>query len=337
MDSKVKIFLLNAENLFLLFDQEITEADLTKTESAWKQLSTSVFENKSLRKCKLLAQTIKEEDPDLVLLSEVGGEESLKNFNRLFLDSEYRVALIEGNSDRSIDVGFLIHKRLSCHFDVHTNKERLINFLYPHEKQSLATGTGSEKIPVSHKFSRDVAELHLFRHDRNKPFCIALLTHLKSPLDPEHIDPNGIERREAELKALVEIYNELKAKHPKVPILVSGDFNGNASSNNTDREFVSIYQQTKLQDVLELAGVPQTDRNTFYHVRAPNRAEGRQIDFAFMSQDDKHILKTETVRVIRFKNELGERPLAPANLDEKLNQPSDHYPIVFEIDFSKTN
>ena len=166
----LNIGLLNVENLFLLFDQELPPNYEKLTEPQWQKLSTSTYENKPLNKTLQLAQTIKDLNPDIMQLVEVGGAESLKNFNHYFLNDQYSPILIEGNSDRNIDVGFLIKKNSDFYFDLITHKNRLINFLYPHEIQSNKTNYPPQI--VSHKFSRDCAELRLFRQNVNKPFLI---------------------------------------------------------------------------------------------------------------------------------------------------------------------
>jgi endonuclease/exonuclease/phosphatase family metal-dependent hydrolase len=220
-------------------------------------------------------------------------------------------------------VGYLIHQRCSFQYDLLSNKERSINFTYPHE---------DSKITPSHKFSRDVLELHLFTTDRMKPFMIFLSTHLKSPLDPEGIDPGGTLRRKAELNALVDIYKSYVATTlPVPPVIVVGDFNGNASRINTDPEFQYLYQKTDLLDVLELENIPMDQRATFYHVRSGGRIDGKQIDFVFLSKSAQKNLKPGSSRVCRYKNDLHQKNIVPSTIDEKLDLPSDHYPIVFTL------
>lgn len=323
MTLDLRIVLLNAENLFLLLDQQLPHHYLTLDERQWQSFSTSVYPNKPLQKTIKLAQYLDEMDPDLILLTEVGGEESLSNFNQFFLNNNYRVALIEGNSNRSIDVGFLIHKRIPIHFNINTNKDRPINFWYPHERNIAG-------LP-SHKFSRDAAELHLFDNNMNNPFLILVLTHLKSPLDPENIDPMGVWRREAEFKALLEIYRGLAQQFPRTPIVVSGDLNGNAGRHNTDKEFANLYPSTDLEDALELAQVPELERTTFYPVKSGALQPGRQIDFALLSKTAQHFLDTRQTRVFRYEIPNRGRPLGPQTTDEKLNLPSDHYPLLFQL------
>lgn len=334
--TNLKFCLLNAENLFLLFDVPPSKEVVNLNEVQWQKLSSSVYENKSLKKMQDIARTLKEINADIIMLCEVGGFESLKNFNILFMDDAYSPCLIEGNSERNIDVGFLIRKNLPFYFDLQSNKNRPINYLYPHERESLLHGYpvkgGRLAVNTSHKFSRDVAELRLFTQDKEKPFLIILLAHLKSRLDPERIDPNGFERRQAELRTLLEIYKELEIVHPSLPMIVAGDFNGNAGINNTDEEFKELYTTTSLKDVLEVANLPQEKRATYYQVRNGSRAEGRQIDFAFVSSSVQSLLKPDSAHVHRYKDERGMEKDTPRNMDAKLSLPSDHYPLVFEIE-----
>ncbi len=326
----LKFGLLNAENLFLLFDQPIPPHFQKLEEAQWQKLSSSVYENKPLGKCLQIAQLIKENDPDIMMFCEVGGIESLKNLNELFLDSAFSVALIEGNSDRHIDVGFLIKKTSAFYFDLVTNKNRPLNYLYPHESTSLKTG-----YPVkgtTHFFSRDCAELRLFKNDRAQPFMIILLTHLKSRLDPERIDPGGVERRSAELRTAVDLYKEICGHHPHVPVLFAGDMNGFAGFPATDLEFAAIYDETDLQDVLEVAGIELEQRATFYQIKNGAKVDAKQIDYCFLPARLKMNLKRESAKVYRYKDEFGFALDTPRTLEHKSRLPSDHYPLFFTLE-----
>ncbi|MBC7419632.1 MAG: hypothetical protein H7328_02795 [Bdellovibrio sp.] len=331
----LKLGLFNVENLFLLFDHPIPPNFQKLSEPQWQKLSASVYENKPLQKCIQIANLIKENNPDIMMLCEVGGLESLKNFNELFLDSQYSVALIEGNSDRNIDVGFLLKKTQSYYFDLGTNKNRPLHFLYPHEMTSQKTDYPIKA--ATQLFSRDCAELKLFKSDRNEPFLILLLTHLKSRLDPERIDPGGTERRSAELKTTLQIYQELKLKFPKVPIVLSGDMNGYAGRSTTgatptDAEFVAIYQETDLQDIFEVASVSVEKRSTFYQIKNGQKADGKQIDYCFLSENLRPFLNKNSCITYLFKDQFGFAIDTPTSLDAKGKLPSDHYPLFFTLE-----
>lgn len=307
----LKFFLLNAENLFLLSDRPLRPSDVLKSEAEWQSLSTSIYPNKSIYKCTQIAKLILSESPDVVMLCEVGGAESLDHFNQLFLNGAYSSALLEGNSDRNIDVGFLIKKNLPLYFSIATNKNRTIN------------GLGE-------KFSRDVAELSLFTKDINSPEILVLLTHLKSRLDPEGKDPRGTNRRSAELRTLLQIYQERLQKFPNTPILVAGDLNGNASKDLTDPEFASIYTDSDLQDVCSLAGLSTSESATFFQV-GRRGTEGRQLDYCFLSQKWVSRLDLKSVRILSYLSPNGLPLDPPSSMAEKDILPSDHYPLVFQL------
>ena len=320
--SNLKFCQINAENLFLLFDNPLPPNYAKLERKQWESLTTSVFENKPLAKIISLANAIKDIDADIVMLNEVGGVESLKNFNQYFLDNKYSPILVEGNSDRSIDVGFLIKKNLPFYFDLFSHKNKEIDLVYP--------ATAEKKI--TYRFSRDCAELRLFKSDVQSPFLIILLTHLKSPLDPERIDAGGVLRRASELRACVDIYNELKKNHPQTPVMLCGDFNGAAGRFNTDVEFAYLYANTDLEDILELAQIPNENRHTFIQVKSGFRSEGRQIDFCFLPDALKSKLVAGSASTYLYKDQYGSPLKRPDTLEQKAQLPSDHYPIIFTLE-----
>lgn len=323
--SKLKFCQINAENLFLLFDQPLPSNYLKLEKRQWEKLSTSIYENKPLNKVISLAQALKDIDADIIMLNEVGGAESLKNFNLYFLDKKYSPILVEGNSDRNIDVGFLIKKNFNFYYDLFSHKNKLLDLIYGHEVLD-------EGKKPTYKFSRDCAELRLFHSDVQNPFLIILQTHLKSPLDPERIDPGGTIRRTAELKACVEIYNDLRTKYPEADIMLTGDFNGHAGRHNTDEEFHYLYTHTDLEDVLEISKMTQDQRQTFIQVRSGFRSEGRQIDYCFLSKRLQDKLDKSSVSIYPFKDEYGSPLKKPETLEQKSLLPTDHYPLIFTLE-----
>ncbi|MAV92360.1 MAG: hypothetical protein CL676_13155 [Bdellovibrionaceae bacterium] len=319
---------LNAENLFLFLDEELPANWQSLPEKQWQNLSRASVSNKSLEKLKRLASTILEEKPHVVGLNEVGGEESIQNFSKLFLEDLYDAYLVEGNSDRGIDVGYLVLKSWGKKFELTSYKDRPINFLYPHEKAASSAKT-------SHMFSRDCAELKIFAgEDHKDPEMILFLVHLKSKLDPEGIDPFGNLRRGAEVQTLLEIYKESKEKHPGVPKAVLGDFNGVAREDGHEMEFQGIYQESDLKNALELAKI----EGEFYATQVQFSRMGQrtllQFDYIFLSEELHHRLVVEETFVYRYRNEMGIHSSLPTNFDEKLALPSDHYPVVVTLDFS---
>lgn len=308
----LKIMVLNAENLFLLSDFPLNDLDIQKSEAEWQRLSTSIYPNKSLFKCRELAKIFFNVNPDLILLSEVGGIESLKNYNRLFLQEIYKEHLIQGNSDRHIDVGFLIRKTIPLVAELQTNRDRSINSL-------------------EEKFSRDALELHLSAQPGGVPILTCILTHLKSRLDPDGKDPSGFNQRKAELRTLMEIYRDHQKKFgPTVPTLVAGDFNGNASPRKTDPEFQPIYEETDLTEICSHVGLSAESCYSFYQVNRKG-PEGRQLDYCFASQSALPFLDSESVKFLSYLTPAGEAAPPPRNLEAKALLPSDHYPLVLRL------
>src|SRR5665213_3897009 len=143
-----KVVQLNAENLFLYLD-DLTERDWRSlSEKDWQKLSKATVANKSLLKTLWLADSLIFIDADIVCLNEIGGQESLTNFAKLFLGGKYVPYLLEGNSDRGIDIGYLVKKDFPLRAEIRTHKERPIQFLYPHEVQTNLFEKDGEKPPI---------------------------------------------------------------------------------------------------------------------------------------------------------------------------------------------
>jgi endonuclease/exonuclease/phosphatase family metal-dependent hydrolase len=110
--STLSIASFNAENFYLLMDADLgREALEALSEADYLAMNASIFNpNKARGKIAEIARTILEHDFDLVCLCEVGGMESLANFNRVYLEERYDCHLHEENSRRGIYVGALVKK-----------------------------------------------------------------------------------------------------------------------------------------------------------------------------------------------------------------------------------
>jgi endonuclease/exonuclease/phosphatase family metal-dependent hydrolase len=314
-----KIVQLNAENLFIFLDDP-TPRDWRKvSEKEWQKLSHATVPNKPLGKVLWLADSLEHIDADIICLNEVGGLESITHFARLFLKDRYVPYLIEGNSDRGIDVGYLIKRDFPLRAELCSYKDRPIDFLYPHERL--------ESRLKSHYFSRDCAELRLFGSDPARPQLILLLVHLKSKLDPDGIDPQGRDRRRAEFTALMRIYYEVRAEFtPPVPIAVVGDFNGFVHADPPD-EFAGL-KDSELESVVALAGLEGEAVATQLQFGRGNQMTGLQIDYIFTSPELKKYLVKNQVEVYRYHSDLRMPLPLPRTLEQRLQLPSDHFPVV---------
>lgn len=323
-----KVVQLNAENLFL-FLSDNTERDWKNmNEKDWQRLSTSNVPNKSLVKTLWLAESLLDMDADVVCMNEVGGIESLHNFAKLFLRGKYVAHLMEGNSDRGIDVGFLVHKDFSKKVELRTHKDRPLDFLYPHERDTnlYFEGMAPDRQVKTHYFSRDCAELRIFEDGQDQPALIVLSVHLKSKLDPEGIDPQGKQRREAEVKTLMKIYRELRAEFSSATkIILAGDFNGSARRQGLAEEFSEL-ANTDLESVLDIMGIANEEAATQLQFNRGGGMNALQIDFIFISPD----LKPEliTAEVFRYRSDLKVALPIPKTLEQRTYLPSDHFPVI---------
>ena len=325
---QLRLCQVNCENLFIFLDLWHDQNIKNMNEKEWQALSLASGMNKSLLKTRWLGETLLEIDADIIMLNEVGGPESLNNFNRHFLENRYEPYLLVGNSERGIDVGYLVRRGLDGQFLQISHRQRPLHFLYPHEIDSNVYFEGLEpaKQRTTHYFSRDASELRWFAPGSTTPALIFLLVHLKSKLDPESIDPGGRLRREAELKTLVTIYNDLRLEAPGVPIVVAGDFNGFASRMMTDPEFSELHQKSDLVEVFDHLGQGLEECATQINF---HRSSGRQflkIDHIFVSPE--LVPKIESAYVHRYRSDLRVMLPFAQTLEQRNALPSDHYPLV---------
>ena len=303
--SELKVMVLNAQDLFLFMDKHDQTSLEDLTEIKWNLMSSSLINNKSKDKCLSLARTIKHTGADIVMMTEVGGHESLANFARFVLNDEYTSLSLPSNSDRGIDLGYLIKKGLPYELALHTH----VNFSLPEPAR---------------RFSRDVLRLDLIVNGKIE--MIFLLVHIKSKLDLRKADFEGRTRRVLEVKGLIEIYNKLLVH--QVPILVGGDFNGHAGEKDTEEEFKIIYEQTDLKDIAYLARIPDEDRFSYiYFTRGGNRFV-QQIDYLFISEKFSHLIDPQECYFPRYQNASGVPLPVPRRMEQKSGLPSDHYPFL---------
>ena len=173
MKSTLRIATFNAENFYLLLDKEYSLAEFEGlSDEAYMAMNFSIYNpNKDRSKIEAIAKTILEEDFDFVALCEVGGMETLANFNRLYLVDRYDCYLHEENSSRGIFVGALV------------KKDRF-------DRVSARNVRGA--------FSRNLLRVSLRAGTTDLRFFVV---HLKS----QHGQDMGIEQRMAEVRQLCAI------------------------------------------------------------------------------------------------------------------------------------
>lgn len=302
---RLKIMVLNAQDLFLFMDKYDQTPLEEMTEIKWGLMSSSIFNNKPKEKCFILAQTILEADADIVMMTEVGGHESLANFARYVLNDKYISKSMPSNSDRGIDLGYLIKKELTYSLDVHTH----IHYPLPHPAR---------------RFSRDVLRLDISQDNELK--MVFLLVHIKSKLDLQKSDFEGRGRRALEVKGLIDIYSKLTQLN--VPVLVGGDFNGIARETETEEEFRQLYELTDLKDIAYLAKIPEEERFSYIYFNRGGNRFVQQIDYLFISEKYAHLIDPAECYFPRYKNLSGSPMPIPRRMEQKNILPSDHYPFL---------
>ena len=317
----MKLCLFNVENLFLL-------SNLNK--EGYK---------KPQDKIDWIGRTLREIDADIIMLCEVGGLQSLDLFNHRQLHNNYYTALLPGNSDRGIEMGYLIHKRFPYSHQLISHKEKVLDFNYPHElkahqEEVRKLSLFPDQLPARglrlHRLSRDISELRLIRDQKIK--LIIFLVHLKSKMDKEGIDFNSTLRREAECKTVVRTYNERKLEFPDIPIIVAGDFNGMAQRNSCESEFRSLYSETDLEDMLEVIGELPERRHTYFHFNREQVREPSQLDYIMLPRElHTQVLKEES-GIYLYRDPHGVILPYPQDSFQRYALPSDHYPLVLTLE-----
>lgn len=311
----MKLCLFNVENFFLLSGPN---GDGFK---------------KPADKIEWIARTISEIDADVTMLCEMGGLESLDLLNTKHLNSKYDTALLKGNSDRGIEMGYLIKKNSLFGHQHLSHAHSSIEFNYAFEKEeNKKCLQGAPVLYPPHKFSRDISELRLTKND--KVVMIILLVHLKSKWDRDGVDWLGKERRKAELKALVKTYNRLRSEfHFEVPVVVAGDLNGVAQKGLQESEFDDLYQFTDLEDVMEIMQEPHERRLSFFYFGKENTREAYQLDYILLPKElHSKVLKEES-GIYLFRDSHGVALPYPKESYQRYALPSDHYPVVANLDF----
>ncbi|MFH2115374.1 MAG: endonuclease/exonuclease/phosphatase family protein, partial [Spirochaetota bacterium] len=257
----IKIATFNAENFYMLLDRDYSSEEFGGlSNNNYLSMNKSIYNrNKDLDKIEAIARTIMEQDFDFVGLCEVGGLESLVNFNRYYLDGRYECHLHQENSNRGIFVGALVRKDRFAWVKVRNMAGAFSRNLL---KVRLGLPAGQELEPRQ--------ELK----PGQRPFSTELVifvVHLKS----QYGDDLGIEKRIWEVRQLARLLGRRRC-------IVLGDFNGILIRGEHQFEFDPL-MELPFRDVQEALGIPVPQRFThFYFGVRPNFS---QLDYILCSSD----------------------------------------------------
>ena len=306
----------NLENLFLSMEY-YDGHDLSQiSEDDWKSLALAQLQRKqkSIIKLRGLRDTIQKINPDILMLTEVGGHDSLLNFNRHFLADAFDAYFVAGNSKRSIDLAFLVRKGIGLRAEAVSNKDTPVEVVAYQGKYEA-------------KFSRDVAELRLYREDQ---LClILLLVHLKSKISSDR-DFQSNDLRAAEAKALAAFYNAHRVRNHGVPFIVGGDFNAGLDS----RELQSL-KQTDLEDMHAILGTDMDQQVSLVFFDFFKNAHPDVIDYLLVSPELKDRIVPDRSYTYRYRSFYDIPNELPQNKKERYLMPSDHYPLVITIELGE--
>jgi hypothetical protein len=282
----LRVATFNAENFYMLLDRDYSSEEfglLANTD--YLGMNKSIYNrNKDLDKIAAIAQTILEHDFDFVGLCEVGGLETLVNFNRYYLDGLYECHLHQENSNRGIFVGALFKKGL---FKYVRAKNMAGSFSRNLLKVTLGLGPGLGPEPTRRQsLGSGSSELVIF------------VVHLKS----QYGEDLGIEQRIREVGQLARLLSRRRC-------IVMGDFNGILIRGEHQFEFDPL-MDLPFRDVQEALGIPVAERFThFYFGARPNFS---QLDYIFCSEDIEVLDGGVIADII------------PVNYEQRSRLPSDH-------------
>ncbi len=336
---RLKLLQFNLQDFFIRLDYPVTRAELRRlTEPEWQYFTSDEVPNKPLFKLFWIAQILEGEAPDVALLNEVGGLQSLRHFVHLFLDDRYEIHYEAGNSNRGIESAFLVRKALPLRAEIRSHRDWPVHFRYPHEVDPEAGRVAVEVAealrvpePDRRRLSRDIPELRLFREGSATPSLVILLCHLKSGFDADGLDPGGFARRAGEARALAEILVEARAESG-APVVVAGDLNCTATRGDPSPAMQWLYDATDYEDVLQIVGLPPHDRITHltYYWKGGHAS---QYDYILLpgSLHSRVVKPMSYVHRYRYVEDGGEVQL-PGSMKDRRGLPSDHYPVVCTLD-----
>lgn len=307
----LQVCTFNLENFFI--KEALTNCDLSLVEEDFFRSHEDLL---------TLANVFSDINADIYGLCEIGERESIEFFNDNYLDNQYDIFHLKGNSQRGIEIAFLVRKNLPFQSKIKGFSHRSFDNPYTEEKTHYIRKSGGS---LNFKLSRNLLLLELFTDDQLK--AQLYLCHLKSARDEYGIDFRSQKRRESELKLSLKIIEENKKK--TAPIIFMGDFNGNASRQKTDQEFQSLYQSSiGFKDILEDENLPLEYRATYFVFNKKKRFP-IQLDYIFISKE-LHNQKLDSA-IYRFKNQLGRPKPFPKNKTQVQSNPSDHYPLCTTV------
>lgn len=274
---------------------------------------------KDTEQIKGVAKVIKSENLDIIVLEEVEGARALEIFNEKYLENQYEVFVARGNDTRGIEIGFLVKKDLPFKIKLATNRNRQYQNNITNKEESI--------------FSRDLPALHFWKNSTNgseSPDFVILGNHLKSQRDRKDDIKSRIfrTRQSQEIRTIVKEY---ETDYPGIPVLLAGDFNANI---HVESEFKSLFKDNLMTDSFDLVQPVLSNESRITHTFHPRNGANHntQLDGILVNNAGKKLIKR--AKVYRYLDKDGKEIPLPKTYQQREQNPSDHFPVIVELDLS---
>lgn len=263
---------------------------------------------------KEIARIIHDTNPDFILLQEIEGRDSLERFNENYLGGEYVFFMPPTNDRREIGVALLIKDDLKFHI-------RMESF----ERLSWTNPNGHIE-PV---FTRNVGLFSVYDPDTHEVVLGIFGLHFKSRRDRKG-DPASVLKRTKEVEETVRAVEKFRAAHPGVPVIVAGDFN----SNRDVEELRPFFDELGLHDAHSEEHFRNKDEmGRVTHTYHPFDEEPVHSEMDLILVDDLLKSRIFGADIYRYRDyALGKPKPMPKTIDERNQNPSDHFPVIVDLD-----
>ena len=248
-------------------------------------------------------------DADILVVQETD-RRALAKFNRGWLGKRYRVSVVDGRGPKRIQVGVLVRRDLPLAVE-----ERAFRDERWGERGALI-------------FERTVPGIVVRLRGDTRPLFAGLGVPLKSK-NGDPVDSDGTLTRMTQAMRLVDIAGRYFGAHgDDLPFFVAGDFNGNP---NEEMAFEPL-ARAGLVDAFARVSLPVRARVTHSFHPGPI-AQYQQLDAVLLSRGFAPYLRRAWVH--RFLGADGRAKRLPRSAEERDANPSDHFPVVIEIDLAR--
>lgn len=285
----------------------------------FKDANDGAVEPKSDWAKRRIAVQIKREDPDVLFVSEVVGEQSLSVLAES-LGGVYDAQIFEGNDKYSM-IAILIRKTLP--FRVTFQSYRAIKHVYNHEL-----------VPV---FTRDLVVADLTYPGDSYPTVSIAGSHFKSNRTTKFtksFDDHSTKKRFEQAQTAVQVLQKHQNEVHSLGMILTGDYNADIGK---DAELSPI-RNNGFTDVMSIANVPAEDRGTHVYIQKyydKSHSKILQFDGMFVSREFVSSGAIESAGTVPEHDDDGKELPQPKTREELQTHSSDHNMVLMTIDLVK--